>query len=356
MAMMPLVGGAAQPFWGQLADRTGSRTIVLCVLALGAAAGYTALYFARDFPALLLSTAALAFFSTALIPACFSVTLAHARHGSPYAFGLLRVWGTVGFLLVVVAFPRWLDGHQRRLGLDAIAGGPSEPGLEVMFLITAALVTLGAVSGLAVPRSGEVSLRAERGDWRVLLRHPPFLRLLGFMLVSYLCLQGPMGLFPIYVRAHGGSIVSVSEMWMLMLSLEIPLIALSGASLARFGARGLLAIGIVAGGVRWTVCGLVDQLFWIYAVQILHGVVVAGIVIGAPLYVEAVVPERLRSTGQSLLAMVGMGFGGISSYVSSGWLLQHVGPDAPYVAGGVGALLLGAALPWLLPRPTRPLR
>jgi MFS family permease len=87
---------------------------------------------------------------------------------------------------------------------------------------------------------------------------------------------------------------------------------------------------------------------------VLHGVTVAGLVIGAPLYVEAAVPERLRSTGQGALAMVGVSAGGISSNLATGWLLEHMGPDAPYVAGGLGGLALGALLPLLLPAPRRP--
>jgi MFS family permease len=163
-----------------------------------------------------------------------------------------------------------------------------------------------------------------------------------------------MSLFPIFVRAHGGTLDSVSHMWILMLIPEIPLIALSGAGLARLGPRGLLAVGVLAGGLRWTVCGLAPSLAWIYPVQMLHGVVVAGLVIGGPLYVEAAVPERLRSTGQGILAMVGVSVGGISSQLVAGWLLEHVGPNAPYIAGGIGALLLGALVPFLLPPASRP--
>jgi PPP family 3-phenylpropionic acid transporter len=158
-----------------------------------------------------------------------------------------------------------------------------------------------------------------------------------------------MGMFAVFVRARGGSLESVSQMWILMLLLEIPLIALSGATFARVGARGLLAIGVIAGGLRWAVCGFAPDLRWIYAASLLHGVTVTGLVIGAPLYVEAVIPGRLRSTGQGILAMFGVSIGGISSNLCAGWLLEHLGPHAPYVAGGLGALTLGVLLPLILP-------
>ncbi len=354
IAILPLMGIAAQPLWGQLADRTGSRSQVLVVIALGAALGFAALALPRGFAGIAAATAALALFSTALIPTTVSVTLAMAGSANPHAFGLARVWGTVGFFIIVVGFPYLLDAYQEMRGLVAEDGGPSEPGLQIMFPVTAAIVAIGGIVALALPRHGALSLRAPRGDWRRLLRHGPYVRLLLFAVIANLCLQGPMAQFAIFVRSHGGTIESVSHMWIPMLLLEIPLIALSGASLQRLGPRGLLAMGVIAGGLRWTVCGFATDLRWIFPVQILHGVVVAGLVIGAPLYVEAVVPERLRSTGQGVLGMIGVSLGGIGSNLGAGWLLEHVGPSAPYAIGGIGALALGVLVPVLLPPASRP--
>ena len=148
--------------------------------------------------------------------------------------------------------------------------------------------------------------------------------------------------------------VNTNTMKILGLALSNGLVALSGAGLRRLGARGLLALGVLAGGVRWTVCGLVPGSDWILFAQLLHGVVVMGLVIGAPLYVDAAVPERLRSTGQGVLAMAGVSLGGISSNLATGWLLEHFGADAPYIAGGVGALALGILVPLWLPPARRP--
>jgi PPP family 3-phenylpropionic acid transporter len=354
LSMLPLVGTLAQPLWGQLADRTGSRARVLALVAFGAAAGYLALGFVQGFAALLVATLLLAFFSTAMVPAAMSVTFALAQGDRARAFGRMRAWGTVGFLLLVVGFPHLLDALQSARGLAPVPGGPSEPGLEVMFPITAGVVALGALCALLLPSGGEMGLRAPKGDWRRLLRHRPFVRLLAFALVAYGCLQGPMSIFPVYVRSLGGTLDSVSEMWILMLALELPLVFWSGSSLARVGPRGLLAIGVVAGGVRWTACALVPDLSYVYPFQILHGVVVAGLVIGGPLYVEAVVPERLRSTGQGVLAMVGVSVGAVASQIGTGFLLEAGGTRAPYLVGGLGALVLAALLPWLLPPVARP--
>jgi PPP family 3-phenylpropionic acid transporter len=197
-------------------------------------------------------------------------------------------------------------------------------------------------------------VRSQRGDLRLLLRHRPYRRLLYVVFLAHLCLQGPILFFPVFIEARGGSIDTVSLMWIPMLMLEIPLIFLSGATLGRIGARGLLAVGVFADGFRWFVCSLSHSLPVLYVLQLLHGLVVAGLFVGAALYVESAVPERLRSTGQGLLGMVGVSCAGMFSSLCSGWLLEHLGPDAVYRIGGAGALLLGAALLFILPRPERP--
>jgi len=347
LAVLPLVGIVAQPVWGQVADRTGARVRVLVQLTAATALGCAALAWVRGFPGLALVTAGMGAFSTAVVPMSLSVTFAALRARGPHAFGLIRVWGTIGYLACVAGYP-WL--LQRWVPADANGG---EPGLDSMFYATAAFIAAAALLGPWLPRGGAVARRAAPRQWRALLRQPAVLRLLAFTLGGFLFLQGPMGVFPIFVRARGGDLGTIGRMWVVMLLLEIPLVLLSGSAMHRLGARGLLGIGVLAGGVRWTLCALSPALPVIYVLQLLHGVVVTGLLLGGPLYLEQVVPDELRSTGQGLLAMVGGGIGSIGSNLASGWLLEHGGPSAPFLAGGLGALVLGCAVGWILPAPHR---
>jgi hypothetical protein len=54
-----------------------------------------------------------------------------------------------------------------------------------------------------------------------------------------------------------------------------------------------------------------------------------------------------------MLAMIGSSLGGISSYLCTGWLMENAGSDVPYIAGGIGALVLGCAVPLIIPPPAR---
>jgi MFS family permease len=108
--------------------------------------------------------------------------------------------------------------------------------------------------------------------------------------------------------------------------------------------------------LRWSGSSFADDLAVATALGLLHGAVVTGLGIGASLYVEEAVPEPLRSTGQALLATVGIGAGGIASNLVAGWLFDHVGSRATYLACGIGALALGALTFAILPTPARPER
>jgi MFS family permease len=143
---------------------------------------------------------------------------------------------------------------------------------------------------------------------------------------------------------------SVSHLWVLMVALEIPLVAYSGAGFARLGPRVLLAVGIGCGAVRWLVSGFAEDWRVIYAVQALHGITVGGLIIGAPYYVDAIVPSRLRSTAQGILSMAGVSLGGVLSNLLTGALIEQYGARAPAILGGAGALLLTLLLPTMVAR------
>ena len=154
LAVRPLVGMLAQPFWGQLADRTGSRSRVLGTLALASAATYAVFPLADGFAALLFAMAASALFSTSVLPLGTSVTLAALGAEASRRFGQVRVFGTLGFLVLVAGFPPLLHVAQRELGWARAPGGPSEPGLgwlfgvAALFSAAAAWPPLSSLSGL----------------------------------------------------------------------------------------------------------------------------------------------------------------------------------------------------------------
>jgi PPP family 3-phenylpropionic acid transporter len=349
LAISPFIGMLAQPFWGQVADRTGARGRILAFLTFGTGLGYLGLGYANGFWAVVMATSALAIAGTAVFPLMTSVSLAILRDAGRYAFGRVRVWGTFGYFILVLIFPWALSIFQEPANLATATPNVSQPGLGLMFPLTAGLVFVSAVIAFLLPKKGAVSLRAARGDWRELMRNPAFLRFLCFSLLAHFLMHGPMWLFPIFVRSRGGDLTTIRNIWILMLIVEIPLVLSTGSGLKRLGARGMLIAGVTIGGLRWILSALVvdPQIFFI--VQALHGVTVVGLNLGSPLYLDVVAPEKLRSTAQGILSMVGSGFAGILSNFTAGWLVDHGGTEFLYLSCGIGSLMLGILSLWILP-------
>ena len=356
LAITPLVGMVAQPFWGQVADRTGARGRILAFLTAATGLGYLAMWLAEGFHAIALATAAMALVGTALFPILISVSLAILRDAGSHAFGYVRVWGTLGFFALVIVFPSLLRQFEISPTIAEKVSRVAQPGLGLMFPIVAALAFIAAIIGLFLPNRGFVALRANRGDWRELLPNRSFRRFLLFSLLANFLMHGPMWFFPLFVRSRGGDLEMIRAMWMLMLAVEIPLVLSTGRGLERFGARGLLAVGLLVGGLRWGLCAIVTEPTLLFAIQALHGVTVVGLNLGSPLYLDVVAPEKLRSTAQGILSMVSMGVAAMMSNISAGWLVEKGGTDALYLISGLGCLTLGlltwSILPAAAPRST----
>ena len=336
LAMHPLMGIIASPFWGQWADRTGKRRGALFLLASGAAVGYCLVPYASSFPILLLCLAFLSAFAAPAMAVASSLSFAVLGAGGASRFGRVRVWGTVGYLVMVIAFPAMLAWT----GGDAAVVG-STRGLALIFPVAAALSLSAACVLFRVPRSETISVRARREDLGVLLRQSSYRRLLVMAFLAFGLLSGPIVLFPVFVVERGGTIETVSRLWIPMLLLEVPLIYYAGAGLRRMGARGLIAAGIALDGTRWLITAIAPGLIWIFGVQLLHGAVVVGLIIGMQLYVEAEVPARLRATGQTVLSTV-MSIGAVLSHLWAGAALEHWSANAPYLIAGPLSIVLGA--------------
>ena len=345
-AVPPFIAMLAQPFWGYVADRTGSRSRVLALLSCGAALGYALLIVPRSFGAMLAATAWLAFFSSAQMPMAVAVSLgAIAQAGDRVPFGRIRVWGTLGYFLVVMCVPLALSRLAAQRHVDEASLFPG------IYAIGAVLTALAALFALSLPTPA-THLRARMlpGEQAWLVRHRPYTRVLSVSFLAYVFLQGPLQLLPVYARSRGGDTASVSHMWAWSLSLETVLMLYAASLYRRLGPRPTIAVGIVACGVRWLLCAFCRDLFWAYPLQALHGAMVFSLQVGAPLLVESLVPDRLRASSQAGLSIVGPGIGGITSSALAGWLMDAYGIDAVMLAGGCGGLLLGLITPWILPR------
>ncbi|MBC8244895.1 MAG: MFS transporter [Verrucomicrobia bacterium] len=345
MAVFHLVGLVGQPSWGYLADRTGARKTLLVVITIGMALGFVALWRVAGYAALLVASMCFAAFYTSLIPQGMALSLGVLYRSHNSHFEWVRSFGSVGFLITCFGFPLFLDGVDPR---------PAAGGLGLMFPCCAALILLTTGVVFLIPNQTAIREKAKPGAWRLLAADRRFRRFLLYVFLANFMLDGPMFLFPIFVKsvAPDNFLGTLKWLWLIMLLPEIVAIALAGHIRRRIGVRALMFYGLAAGGLKWLACGLLgDVPFVLHASMLLHSVYVVGALVAMPLCVNYLVPTELRSTGQGLATMVSSSLGGgICSNFAAGWLIDHVGPAAPQLYGGIGALLLLLVAPLLVPK------
>jgi PPP family 3-phenylpropionic acid transporter len=345
MGVFHLVGLVGQPAWGYLADRTGARKTVLVVITLGMALGFTAFWHVEHYAALLLVSMFFAAFYTSLIPQGLALGLGLLYRSHNSHFEWVRAFGSVGFLVTCFGFPFFLD---------AVAPGPAEADLGLLFPCCAAIILLTTAVVFLIPNQKVIRERARPGAWRLLIADRKFLRFLLYVFLANFMLDGPMFLFPVFVKsvAPENTLDTLKWLWLIMLIPEIVAIAFAGHIRRRIGVRLLMFLGLGAGGLKWLACGFLGDLpVVLHASMLLHSVYVVGALVAMPLCVNYLVPTQLRSTGQGLATMVSSSLGGgICSTLAAGWLIDHVGPAAPQLYGGVGAMLLLLIAPFLVPK------
>ena len=345
MGVFHLVGLIGQPAWGYLADRTGARKTVLVVITLGMALGFVAFWHVRSYAALLLVSMFFAAFYTSLIPQGLSLGLGLLYRSSNSHFEWVRAFGSVGFLITCFGFPFFLD---------AVASGTDEADLGLLFPSAAAIILLTAGVVFLIPNQKNIREQAKPGAWRLLIADRKFLRFLLYVFLVNFMLDGPMFLFPIFVKkiAPENTLGTLKWLWLIMLVPEIIAIALSGRIRRRIGVRLLMFSGLAAGGLKWLACGFLGDLpVVLHVSMLLHSVYVVGALVAMPLCVNYLVPTQLRSTGQGLATMVSSSLGGgICSTLVAGWLIDHFNNAAmPQICGGIGAMLLLIIAPYLVP-------
>ena len=348
MGVFHLVGLIGQPAWGYLADRTGARKTVLVVITLGMALGFVAFWHVRSYAALLLVSMFFAAFYTSLIPQGLALGLGLLYRSSNSHFEWVRAFGSVGFLITCFGFPFFLD---------AVAPGPDEADLGLLFPSAAAIILLTTAVVFLIPNQKVIRERARPGAWRKLIGDRKFLRFLLYVFLVNFMLDGPMFLFPIFVKkiAPENTLDTLKWLWLIMLVPEIVAIAFAGHIRRRIGVRLLMFLGLAAGGLKWLACGFLGDLpAVLHASMLLHSVYVVGVLVAMPLCVNYLVPTQLRSTGQGLATMVSSSLGGgICSTFVAGWLIDHFNNAAmPQICGGIGAMLLLLVAPFLVPKIT----
>lgn len=323
-AALPLGAALLAPASGALADAFGSHRLLLRGgLALAATFALLLTRTTAFLPSLLLLVGLA--FCVAPIPALidsYGVTL--SEQGG-IAYGRLRVWGSVGYTAAV-----WLVGWWM--------GGVVSPAFLLAYAV-AVLLALVATAGLP-----PLQRRPAQPGWHGvggLARNRPLLVLL---LVTYLTTVGTSIMYNflgIHLAALGGSARLLGLAYGVAAMSEMPVLAMGGWLLARFGSRRILVLAIALYIVRFTVYSFLAVPAWVLPAQLLHGLTFGAYLLASVTLAHQLAGREQAATAQGLLSAMSFGFGTLTGAIVGGLLLDRLGVVALF---RLAALIAAVAL------------
>lgn len=315
--------------WGWLADHMGRRMLIVRVAALAAMVLFAGALVEGGFWWMALVMAGFSFFWNAALPQFEANTFNHLGQ-RPQVYSLVRLWGSVGFIVTVIGFGRAVD----HFGLDLLPWG--------LLLLFAGLW----LSALIAPEG-----RNGRGDGD----HAPFLavlkqpHVLGFLLACMLlqASHGPFyAFFSIYLEDHGYSGGTIGVLWAVGVVAEVLLFLIMHRLLPRYGPRLLLTVALVLAVVRWLLLGaFVDSLALVALSQTLHAATF-GVYHAVGIHtINRYFVGGNQGRGQALYSSLTFGAGVALGSLVAGWLWDDWGGHTYYLGALVAAV--AAILAWM---------
>ncbi|EIJ35940.1 MFS transporter [Thiothrix nivea] len=316
------------PFlWGWLADHSGKRLRIIRLASLLAVACFAGAYWRQDYGWMALVMAGFGFFWNASLPQFEALTLNHlgAQVGR---YSSIRLWGSVGFIVMVAGLPTLLASHGIGLVVDAML-----------------LLFLGIWLSTWLVRDKPHATHAVRSSrLREVLRQPA----VWILLLACALQQASHGVyytfFSIYLEDHGYSRSFTGWMWALGVIAEVVLFLFMHRLIHRFGAARLFMLAMFLTGLRWVVLGTwVDDMPVLMISQGLHAATYGLFHASAIHLIHHQFPGKLQGRGQALYSGLSYGAGGAMGSLLSGYAWEYLGSAQTFYAAtlvvGVGWLL-----------------
>ncbi len=279
------------------------------------------------------------FFYNAVMPQFESITLIHLG-GDSHRYGLIRVWGSFGFIAVVSLFG-WLIEHH---------GAGRLPWLMLP------LFALLVASGFANRYARNIPARSAdaEGFWQI-VRRPAVLAFFIAAFLEQLSFGPYYTFFSVYMDQHGYATSTLGLMWTVGVLFEVAVFFTISRFFRRWDASWLLILSMGSAALRWWATALwPENLAVMLIAQSTHCLGFAAFFASAMQLLAGYFPGRLNGHGQGLFYGFSSGLGGVLGALIAGqlWPLGN-GQVAFLVAGGFALVGTLIAWRWIPPRKPR---
>ncbi|HKM26517.1 MAG TPA: MFS transporter [Thiopseudomonas sp.] len=327
IAIPMLMRCLAPNLWAWLADRTQQRLAIVRFGAICTLLSFALIFLGQSFAWLALIMVLHAFFWHAILAQFEVITLAHLGERSE-RYSQLRLWGSVGFMLVVVGFGYLFD----RVGLEyypwAILAVMSGIILS-SFWVPAQPVTLNVKADLPQAVTHESRITSM---WPIVI----FLASVTLMQLSH----GPYYTFlTLHLIDLNYSRTVIGWLWALGVLAEIGLFVIMPWMLRRVRLKRIILISLVLAALRWWLLGFyADTLMVLLFVQILHAATFGSFHAASIHFVQRYFAAHKQGQGQGLYVSFS-GVGGALGALYAGYTWQAFGASLTFALASVIAVL-----------------
>jgi MFS transporter, PPP family, 3-phenylpropionic acid transporter len=333
MAMQQVTRIFAPTFWGAASDRIGRPDWVIRFTTLAAVLVFCAVFFARSFVGLFVVMSIVGFFWSGPLPLVEASTLQRLG-GSTARYGRVRLWGSIGFIVVVSGVGAMLD-------LIAISR------LPVMLLLLMLAMLLFA---WLVPRGAKSPHSDDQSAILSVLRRP---KVAAFFAACFLMAfaHGPLYVFfSIYLVDHGYSKTSVGMLWSIGVLVEIVIFYYFPRIQQRFSVRRIFLFCFFLATLRFLlIAWCADWFPLLFFAQVLHAFTFGAFHVIAMGFVHRHFIGRHQAKGQALFTGLTYGAGGMLGGFLSGFVWEPLGPAITFSLAALSAALGFSLLWWKRP-------
>ena len=333
-----LVGVIAAPVWSSVADRRAGTVRTLQLAFVSAAVLAIALALTGSaFLAVVGVAAALAVAQAPPSPLTDALAMRTLGPERLHGYGSFRLWASFGWGVGSIAFGALFQAAGLGLMLPVYAAGA-----------VGAAAYVGLFPRVRPPARGEARSRfGAVGE--ALSTVPGFALFLLGVFVFGASTRASWDYVPLQIQAGGGGAFLVGVAAGVSAFVEIPFMRSSESLIRRFGMRGVFAAGAgvyVAASLGWAA---VTSAAGVTAIRIAIGMGFGLTYVTLVVMTGTFVPDRLRNTGQTLLAVCSFGLAPVVGSLIGGLVYQHVGPTQLFLGSAVG-IAIGTVIVWAATR------
>ena len=331
IAIPMLMRCLAPNLWAWLADRSQQRLAIVRFGAICTMLSFMLIFISKSFAWLAMIMVLHAFFWHAILAQFEVITLAHLGNNSE-RYSQLRLWGSVGFILVVIGFGYIFE----QVGLDYYP-----------WAIVAVMSGI-ILSSFWIPNQpNQLETATALNDTiPTRVRSTP-IRPIVFFLVGVALMQLSHGPYYTFLTLHlidlNYSRAMIGWLWALGVLAEIGLFVIMPWLLRRVSVKLIIVASLFVAALRWWLLGFyADSLLILLFVQLLHAATFGSFHAAAIHFVQRYFPAHKQGQGQGLYVSF-CGVGGALGALYAGYTWQPLGAGVTFALAS-GAALLAAFL------------